>query len=230
MKNVVECFDIKGFEVVSVVGAGGKTSLIFYLANKIDGNVVITTSTKMRYPRDYNVIIDDEINFDNRIIVTAKATIEDKIAGVNEKIFANKDWNCVLIEADGSKMKPLKGWGEHEPVIIKESSKTIGVIDITTLGMEVNKENIFRLEEFGKITEANGNVTIQNLSDVVKNSNGLFKNTVGARIVFINKVESEELKEKAIELGKKIYDFVDIIIMGSIKDEYFEVLKGDYRE
>ncbi len=232
MTDIKKCFDIIGGDTVSVVGAGGKTSLIFYLANKVEGKVIVTTSTKMKYPNDYRVIIDEKINFnaESEIIVTAKEVIDNKITKVNEYIFINDMIDYTFIEADGSKMKPLKGWGSHEPVIICESKKTIGIIDITTVGIEVCDDNIFRLDEFRKMTNTGEYITIDNLADIVKNEDGLFKNTVNKKIVFINKVENPKLKEYAKKLYKKIFNYVDIVVIGSIKNEYFEVLKGEHCE
>lgn len=204
-------------DVISIVGAGGKTSLMFYLANKLYGKKIIATSTKILYPKDYNIIIDDYLNFtyDNETIVTAKKIIDKKIAYINEKSFLC-DYDYMLIEADGSKELSLKGWNETEPVIIEKSNKTIGIIDIKTVGLNVNSDNIFRLNELEKITNLNKHITINNLFDIVKNKNGLFKNTNGKKILFINKVESDVDLENAKNLHKLTIGLVDNIFIGSI--------------
>lgn len=51
-KNLDEILKIKKNDVISITGSGGKTSLMFYLANilKKKGSVLITTSTKIKVP------------------------------------------------------------------------------------------------------------------------------------------------------------------------------------
>lgn len=215
--------DILKNDIISIVGAGGKTSLMFYLANRLHGKKILTTSTKIMKPENYTIKIDEYINFssDNQIIITAKKVLDSgkKLAYINEKCFIS-NYDYILIEADGSKMLNLKGWNETEPVIIKQSNKTIGVIDIKTIGLPVNVQNIFRLSELQKITDLNKNIDINNLSDIIKNKNGLFKNTIGKRLLFINKVESQNDFENSKKLIKLASPYVDKVFIGNTKKDW----------
>lgn len=215
MKNIENIIHKK--DIISIVGAGGKTSLMFYLANKLYGKKIITTSTKILYPKGYNVIIDDYLNFskNNEIIVTAKELLNKKLAYINEKALFS-DYDYILVEADGAKELNLKGWNETEPVIIEKSTKTIGVMDIKTINLDVNSKNIFRLDELEKITKLNKKINIDNLYDIVTNKNGLFKNTLGDKILFINKVETHTDLENAKKLRELVNTKVDNIFIGSI--------------
>ena len=49
-------------------------------------------------------------------------------------------------------MRPLKGWNETEPVFVKRTDKTVGVMTIKSLGMKADEENVHRLELFLKIS------------------------------------------------------------------------------
>lgn len=42
----------------------------------------------------------------------------------------------------------LKGWNAKEPVVYHRTTKTIGILDITSFGMNINEENIHRVEIF----------------------------------------------------------------------------------
>lgn len=216
IKNIINKKDI-----VSIVGAGGKTTLMFYLANTLYGKKVVTTSTKIMYPKEHNVVINNDLIFteNNQIIVTAKKISGLKLADINEKCF-DCDYDYIFIEADGSKELSLKGWNETEPVIIPKSNKTIGVIDIKTVGLEVSSENIFRLNELEKITNLDEHININNLADIVKNNNGLFKNTTSSKILFINKVENNKDLENAKQLKNLVKNNVDKIIIGSLHKEW----------
>jgi len=229
-KVITDAFGINKKDVISIVGAGGKTSLMFHLANNLRGRKIVTTTTKIMKPENYNVEFG-QINFktDNEIIVTAKTQEGPKLIGYNQMVDKTQ-YDYLLIEADGSRMLPLKGWGQFEPVIYDLTTKTIGIIDITTIGLEISRAKIFRLNELSKITLLEENININNLVDIVNSRNGLFKESIGQRILYINKVESEVDGLNAKELIKKLNESkqfykIDRVVIGIIFNNYFEVIK-----
>lgn len=204
--------EINRGDIVTVVGAGGKTSLITYLtkAYSSTNKVLLTTTTKIYLPKksDYNNKIMST-NLSHTFIkegVTLYGQYinnENKVIGVSFKdldiIIKNFDYS--FIEGDGSKHKKLKGWNEYEPLVYPKTTKNIGVLDISSYGMCINDRNIHRLDQFLKICgEHNGKIDLENLKNVVLNKNGLFKNSVGEKILFINKVESKEKEELTLKL------------------------------
>ncbi len=55
--------DILRHRIISFVGSGGKTTLMFAVAKKLSQlgkKVIITTSTKIYLPTDYNVVLLDK--------------------------------------------------------------------------------------------------------------------------------------------------------------------------
>lgn len=226
-------------EIITVVGAGGKTSFINYFADfyRDKLKVLLTTTTKIYVPSDYNNII---LTIDGTAIpsichgVTVCGSYinnENKVVGINSSILDEivDKFDLVLIEGDGSKRKRLKGWNDGEPVVYHKSTKTIGILDITSFGMNINEENIHRLDIFKKIASvdtynisSNSTVSLENLKNIVLNPNGLFKNYSGKRVLFINKVENEKYKNLAIKLIKNIkeYESEIEIFYGSIKQNF----------
>lgn len=235
---MLEKLNIRKNDTLTVVGAGGKTSFINFIANfyKNKFNILLTTTTKIYIPSDiqYNdiIMIEDNIakiknNKKGVIIVGKYINKENKIIGLDSKQLDSLSCNfdITLIEGDGSKKKKLKGWNDTEPVVYKNTTKTIGILDITSLGMKIDNINIHRVEEFEKITEnSTGLVDIYDLNEVVVNPKGLFKNAVGEKYLFINKVENKEYEYKAKELINIIKKNVDdvIIFYGSIKNKIFK--------
>lgn len=220
-------------EVITVVGAGGKTSFINFLANyyRNDLKVLLTTTTKIYIPQKkyYDSIFMLNENKEIRLEQKPSITIcgkyindEKKIVGLDFDELENLEpkFDLTLIEGDGSKRKKLKGWSETEPVVYEKTTKTVGILDITSCNLEINDKNIHRLNEFKKITAIkNKKVTINNLKDVVLNENGLFKNSIGKKILFINKVEDNYYEDLTMQLIKEIKkEKHDIsIIYGSIR-------------
>jgi probable selenium-dependent hydroxylase accessory protein YqeC len=226
---------------VSITGAGGKTSLMFTIAEELrnEYKVLVTTTTKIFIPeRDqYDFIhmlkaCDDHYvsSIDSGIYVLGESFREEgKITGLNceqlEEL--SQYFHITLIEADGSKRKPLKGWKENEPVICEGTSKTIGVLDIKTIGMIINDDNIHRLSRFLNITDTSEGerVDVENLVSLIFHKEGLFKDSRGERILYISKVETENdrrnLKLLLNCINERNNGYISNIISGSIREKHF---------
>ncbi|RDC50893.1 putative selenium-dependent hydroxylase accessory protein YqeC, partial [Acinetobacter sp. RIT592] len=73
--------------------------------------------------------------------------------------------------------------------------------------------------------EVESRITLENLKNIVLNKNGLFKNSIGEKILFINKVDNEkreELVDKLISMIKKEDESIKIIYGSLIKNFYKE--------
>jgi probable selenium-dependent hydroxylase accessory protein YqeC len=147
---------------------------------------------------------------------------KEKLSGINiHAIDSNFDY--YIYEADGSKGYPLKGWREDEPIILDHTTKTIGVLDISVLNKRP-EDVVFRYEELNRITKLGEVIKAYNLIDIVNHKNGLFKNSVGLKILFINKVESKNQEIEAIKIIEQSH--VDVAIIGSIKNKEFKTIKS----
>lgn len=222
-------------EIITVVGAGGKTSFINYLVNYYRKylKVLSTTTTKIYKPQEenYDTIIMLNDNENSRKIKNNSATVcgkyidkDNKIVGLDfdelKRIIPNFD--LIFIEGDGSKKKKLKGWREDEPIVYPYSTKTIGILDITAYNLDIKEENIHRVKEFKKlIEEYNSKTSINNLKDIILHKNGIFKNAKGEKILFINKVENSYYERLTISLIKEINKEIHniSIFYGSIKED-----------
>ncbi|MCY6353786.1 selenium cofactor biosynthesis protein YqeC [Clostridium sp. ZS2-4] len=230
---------LKQKDIISIVGAGGKTSFMFQLAQDIKKNkskVLLTTTTKIYVPQkeQYDFICIGEKEFSKYAdidkkgiyVYGTKVNLENKIIGLGEKYLDKlvSKFDYVLIEADGAKKKPIKGWNDNEPVIYEGTTKTIGILDIQTVGMKICESNVHRSEQFCKITNSNQgeNITLEHLLNVIFHQQGLFKNAKGEKILFINKADdsyylnqAEQLKN---EINKCCPKFLNKIVSGSIKN------------
>ena len=58
-----------------------------------------------------------------------------KIISLSPKILEDISGKCdyMIIEGDGSKMKPLKGWNKTEPVYTKNTTKSVGILPINII-------------------------------------------------------------------------------------------------
>lgn len=225
-------------EKITIVGAGGKTTCLFTLADELkENNVLVTTTTKIYEPNKnmYDRLIlesdnFDNINFENGITVFGKEVDSSGKLLSPSKVNINKisdKFDYILIEGDGSKEKPLKGWNDEEPVVLEDTTITLGILSIKNIGKKVNEKNIHRLKEFMTLTNSKeeDEINIKHLADVVNNPEGIFKNSQGKKILLINGVETK----KEVELARLLLVYIgrntELIILGSLKEKNFKVLK-----
>ncbi len=215
MGRLFDEFDLRGGGVVSLVGAGGKTTLMFQLARELAAagrSVLTTTTTKIFVPRPDQsptlVIAKDLPALLGNLkcppsggsLVTAAASElpdKNKLAGyppelidaLNETGFF--EW--ILVEADGSRRLPLKAPGEHEPVIPQSSGRVIAVVGLEAVGNPLDEEHVFRASDYSRITgiPAGSPVTAESVVSVLLSPQGIFKDSPprSRRVVFLNKAD-----------------------------------------
>ncbi len=244
--------------ITSIVGSGGKTTLMFHLAEEMreHGKVLVTTTTKIYVPEklqyDHLILVDcfsgdclagdklrDSDNkvhhrIHNGIYVYGKEINEDnKLTSIDEKNLGQlaKNFDFTFIEADGSKKKPLKGWRDDEPVVTEYTTDTIGVVDGQGLGLEINEDNIHRLDKF--LGSHEGNVKEEDFLEVIFNSKGLFNHSRGRKILFINRVDNDEIRESISKLISEIINknmtekLLGKVVIGSLANKKFKVIDFD---
>ncbi|MEG0441204.1 MAG: selenium cofactor biosynthesis protein YqeC [Oscillospiraceae bacterium] len=120
--------DLDKLRVVTLVGGGGKTTLLYALANQaaaLGKTVCITTTTHMFPHPDLpsgNVVQEGQILPDGKL--TLGPSIE----------WCRSQYDLVLVEGDGAHGRPLKVPGVGEPVIPPESDGVICVAGMSALG------------------------------------------------------------------------------------------------
>jgi probable selenium-dependent hydroxylase accessory protein YqeC len=202
-------FDFGAGSVVSIVGAGGKTSLMYRLAKEaraLGQKVLITTSTRIMVPEKSRY---DQLDLSGQLFAHQQSVApgiyiggsqnsqdkeQQKMAGVDVALLQRRLplFDLLLIEADGAARKSLKGWLENEPVIVNLTSHTVGVVDIQSIGKVINPSLVHRLEIFTRLTggQPGQRVSLDHLSAIIGSADGLFRRSRGKKILYLNKVET----------------------------------------
>lgn len=224
-KNLTSIFNINKGDIISITGAGGKTSMMFRLASNLKkmGSVLITTSTKIAIPNDgfdflftsyddyKKALMDGKIsNLKNKVLCLGeKLEGKEKLASLEYERIKEicKEFDFCLIEADGSRRLPFKFWYDYEPVIYDFSNKVIGILPMHVYGIKPSEEFIYNysgyIDYVGEI-EKNKKIDYKSYAKLIKYNKGLYKGFEGPKYLFLNRVESEIDFERACLIGNAI--------------------------
>jgi molybdenum cofactor cytidylyltransferase len=154
---------------VALVGSGGKTTAMFQIAREMQPPVIVTTSTHLgdwqAEMADRHLIINDRESFytncgivEGVTLITSHPDVSHRLGGLSNEVMwevfiAADRLHCpVLIEADGSRGKPLKAPAEHEPAIPAGVDHVIVCIGASAIGQILDEEHVFRPEIFSKLS------------------------------------------------------------------------------
>ena len=204
--------------IVSFVGGGGKTSLLFHLANRLTHSgkrVLTTTTTKIFVPtpeQSKTILVGNApealltqvssllLNTNHITAAAVQMNESNKLQGFSSEAisFFQKsglfDW--ILVEADGSARRSLKAPAEHEPVIPADTSVLVAVAGLDLIGEPLSEQLVFRSTRAGEIMGLSIGETITETSLV-----RLFMHPIGSfkgappqarRFIFLNKADSAE--------------------------------------
>jgi probable selenium-dependent hydroxylase accessory protein YqeC len=207
-------------DIISICGAGGKTTLLYKLAVEAKSygyTVLVTTTTKLFMPEDFRydaIDLSGKVHFEPApqrpgIYFCGTGKPNDlKITGISTVALqlSKEQFDLILIEADGAAQKRLKGWKTTEPVIHESTTKTIGIVDIQSLNQTISNRLVHHLELFCQITDSQPGATLtsDHLIRMISHKNGLFQHARGEQLLFINKVESEQQLAQARVVKQRI--------------------------
>lgn len=264
-------FDRFGNAVISIVGSGGKTSLLWSLAarRRAQSRVLVTTTTRIQLPDAAAGLYDNLLLFNGGEAsplaphlrccaaplpkganaplkspagVTLAGRVTQNDAGM-AKFCAPPDdalkeliprYDYVFIESDGSRTLPLKGWADYEPVVPEETTVTVGIMPLWTLGLAADESIIHRLPLWTELTGAKKGdiITLNHLERAISGGDrrGIFAAAHGVKVLFFNQVEDKSAFSAALAISKMLKSnhssscVPDFIIAGSIKHAQYNEL------
>ena len=228
--------------VISLVGAGGKTTFMFHLARervRAGQSVLATTTTKIFNPtcdpapvrllaknapdliRQWNAVGPPPL------FTVAAARLDpgrNKLIGfspeVIDRIADAGLFRWIVVEADGAARRPLKAPASHEPVIPRRSDVVVAFGGLDAVGKPLHDDHVFRAEIYARLTGLNMGepVTAASIAALMSHPDGLFRGVpeTAEKIVFLNKAEGDDRRAAGRETANRLAGFAGRVVLGRL--------------
>src|SRR5829696_7657378 len=159
-------------DVVAFVGAGGKSSAMLTVADELAEagmSVLAAPTTKMLVSEAQKIgpLVTSEdagelrtkaeealSNGASRVVVGSELISKNRVGGVEPGSITSLAplADVVLVEADGSRRRPIKGTASHEPVLPDSATLVVAVGNVSALGSPVDEDHVHRPAVFSELT------------------------------------------------------------------------------
>lgn len=209
-------------DVISFVGAGGKTSLMLSLAAELSSRyrVIVTTTTKMAtneipsnwkklvFKHNYNYGILKKNMKTHGIVFVYCCSENGRLIGITPGIvkYLQKWFDIVLVEADGSRRLPLKIPKMHEPVIPDCSTKVVTIFGFDGLDRSADPSTCYNFEGMKEKIHGfvDGKIVTPNLLRRIFLEGGYLQKSIGKQLfVVINKADLNPIRAEIF--ARKMY-------------------------
>jgi len=232
--------NLKNGGVISLVGAGGKTALMYHLARELSqkGDAVLTTTTTKIYVpnrKQSSIVMVSESA--GAMAIEAKALLRqslhisagrrlipfrNKLQGFTpqaiDSIWQSGIFRWIVVEADGAAGRPVKAPAPHEPVIPQSTRWVIGVVGLMAVGRPLTERWAFRPQLVSMITGLGPGEIINEsaIGSLFVKAGGILKNIPAhsLRYVFLNQADTSERLATGRRIGKIIDSHKDTGITG----------------
>lgn len=230
--KIIEALRIEKGDIVAIVGAGGKTSLMFALSEALLKPVCLTTTTKIMQEEGqrashHNLFSEFKLKTGNDFVFLETHLVTNRLDDRNgkwlglslsqaEKLisFCRRDEVTCLIEADGARHLPLKAPAEWEPVIPLMVDLVIVVVGLSALGKPLDPETVFRPEIFSQLTglPVGETIRLEHILKMLTHPEGGLKGvpSISKAAIVFNQADAYSINSQELAL-----------INHALKDRYF---------
>ena len=237
-----EALGLREGEMVSLIGAGGKTTTLLHLAKELRDagkKVLVTTTTKIFTPsrphvdrlfivEDIDALLPEAAKLDPPLIIGAGSKLDhEKLIGLPprwlDEIATSRHFAAVLVEADGAASRLFKVPSEFEPVVPDATGLTIWVLSIKVVGKSLDATSVHRAETAAALSGASLGtpVTEELILNLARHPEGCLKGIPAAsrKSAMINQADGPEEMERAKKLGEALLQLeFDRVVVNSFAD------------
>jgi probable selenium-dependent hydroxylase accessory protein YqeC len=203
---LIEALGLERARLVALCGAGGKTTLMLALAREMAARgerVLVTTTTKLAAE-------EGEGPWPPGVFISHGGRSADgrKLMGhppaAIDELKAARQFDRLLVEADGARHRPLKAPAAHEPVIPSTTDAVVVVAGMSGLGLPLSEETVFRPGIWAALsgTAPGAPVDAGSFARVALHPAGLARGCPGPSrtTLFLNQVDTRETTARIVRL------------------------------
>jgi probable selenium-dependent hydroxylase accessory protein YqeC len=205
LSNII---DVPPGSLISLVGAGGKTTTMYTLASELAAQgkrVVTTTTTNIYFPKrgeTDTLIVSTETptllkmvssawKQHHRVTVAGRVIGAGKIAGIKPdqpyELLIKGGADVVIVEADGARHSMIKAPAEHEPLVPPQTTIALLLMSAAALNQPLSAEIAHRPERIAAVLGINqGEILIPHyVARLMTSDQGAMKNIPEAASVYL---------------------------------------------
>lgn len=238
---LAEALDVQQDDIISLVGAGGKTTAMYRLASELasrDWRVITTTTTCIfpphpgQSPQLLSIThheaplswVQQSLDRYRHITLVADHLPNSKLRGLDPPMVAAfaELADVTIVEADGAKGRPFKAPADHEPVVPECTSIVVPVAGIDVIGHPLTEAHVHRPAVAAQLASVpvTTTVTPDIIARVLGHPNGGLKGAPCDAVVcvLLNKVETERQNEQAEVVARRLLSVstIDHVIAGAV--------------
>ena len=204
--------------IICLVGAGGKKTTMYALAQAHPGRVLLSSTSHMyEYEREQ---VDVALTLDNpneplpnfaqeRVIAVAAVTdTPHRVGGLSperiKSIYTTRQFDLCIVKADGARARWIKSPGSHEPLIPAFADTVIPVVSAQVIGRRLDDRIAHRPKRLTDLLgiELGEPITPEHVSNLLSHPCGSLKGVGEATVIpLINMVDSPDIQEVAREVA-----------------------------
>lgn len=237
--SLAKALRVKSSPCIAFIGAGGKTTAIFQLARELPTPVIVTATTHMGVWQmglaDKHIMTESpapieelEHGLNGVTLVTGEAD-GDRTKPVSAELlnwlyqFCGYHAIPLLIEADGSRQKPLKAWADHEPPIPAFVELVVEVVGLSGIGKPLGTDYVHRPEIFSVLSglSIGETVTAEAVTHVLLQEAGGLKNipSEARKSILLNQADTPELQSMGRTMAHSLLEKFDSVVLSSLKEK-----------
>jgi len=224
----LDVFDARA-GIVCGTGAGGKKSILYWLATQHPGRVGITATT-------FTTVFPDELadativapagelmravqaacGKHDRIAFAQPGTKPGRLAGIPvpmiSRLHAACRFDLTLVKSDGARMRWIKAPAADEPVIPPQAATVIPVVSARVFGQPLGDRIAHRPERVAAVTGAAPGepIAAEHVARLLSHADGALRGTGDARVVpCINMADDANLLDQARAAAGRALAYTD---------------------
>ncbi|MGE4453492.1 MAG: selenium cofactor biosynthesis protein YqeC [Sphaerochaeta sp.] len=184
---------------ICITGSGGKTTAMILLAEayaRANKRVLLSTTTKVLYPEDRDYHCDQYFwdtsifNYDcrqgERVFYARRGSIKGEAPPLEDLERLKKQYDVVLLEADGARGMDLKLHSERDPVVPDFTTATLAIVSLSPLGNRL-KDHCYGCDTLDDII-----IDEQTYGLLLTHPEGIQKRMKGVRVILFNQAEKTD--------------------------------------